>query len=81
MTIAAKDIEAADLPDNLQKRDYSPYHFFTAEEWSRFRADTPMTLTAASMTSSSLARSGHPARPGSPANHGEEQCRPGRAGA
>ena len=46
MTIAAKDIEAADLPDNLQKRDYSPYHFFTAEEWSRFRADTPMTLTA-----------------------------------
>ena len=46
MTTAAKDIEAADLPDNLQKRDYSPYHFFTAEEWSRFRADTPMTLTA-----------------------------------
>jgi len=46
MTIAAKDIEAADLPDNPQKRDYSPYHFFTAEEWSRFRADTPLTLTA-----------------------------------
>lgn len=46
MTIAAKDIEAADLPDNLQQRDYSPYHFFTAEEWSRFRADTPLTLTA-----------------------------------
>ncbi|KOF15476.1 MULTISPECIES: type I pantothenate kinase [Ensifer] len=46
MTLAAQDIEAADLPDNLQKRDYSPYHLFSAEEWSRFRADTPLTLTA-----------------------------------
>jgi type I pantothenate kinase len=25
---------------------YSPYHHFTAEQWSRFRADTPLTLTA-----------------------------------
>ncbi|HEX2146774.1 MAG TPA: type I pantothenate kinase, partial [Pseudorhizobium sp.] len=25
---------------------YSPYHMFTSEEWARFRADTPMTLTA-----------------------------------
>ena len=24
----------------------SPYRFFTAEEWSHFRADTPLTLTA-----------------------------------
>ncbi|WP_319518357.1 type I pantothenate kinase [uncultured Martelella sp.] len=24
----------------------SPYRFFSAEEWSRFRADTPLTLTA-----------------------------------
>jgi type I pantothenate kinase len=24
---------------------YSPYRFFTAEEWARFRADTPLTLT------------------------------------
>ncbi|MGF6173509.1 type I pantothenate kinase [Ensifer sp. 4252] len=46
MTLAAQDIETADLPDNLQKRDYSPYHLFSAEEWSRFRADTPLTLTA-----------------------------------
>lgn len=46
MTIAAKDIDAADLPGNLQGGDYSPYHVFSAEEWSRFRADTPLTLTA-----------------------------------
>jgi len=25
---------------------YSPYRFFSAEEWARFRADTPLTLTA-----------------------------------
>ncbi|AYD03146.1 type I pantothenate kinase [Neorhizobium sp. NCHU2750] len=25
---------------------YSPYHRFTADEWARFRADTPLTLTA-----------------------------------
>nr|WP_246588221.1 type I pantothenate kinase [Bartonella raoultii] len=24
---------------------YSPYHIFTAQEWSQFRADTPLTLT------------------------------------
>jgi type I pantothenate kinase len=24
---------------------YSPYRFFTAEEWAQFRADTPLTLT------------------------------------
>ncbi|WEX88691.1 type I pantothenate kinase [Sinorhizobium garamanticum] len=47
MTIAAKDIDAAaDLPGNLQGGDYSPYHVFSAAEWSRFRADTPLTLTA-----------------------------------
>ncbi|MBB4186632.1 type I pantothenate kinase [Sinorhizobium terangae] len=46
MTIAAKDVDAADLPGNLQGGDYSPYHVFSAEEWSRFRADTPLTLTA-----------------------------------
>ncbi|THK33502.1 type I pantothenate kinase [Ensifer sp. MPMI2T] len=46
MTIAAKDIDAGDLPGNLQGGDYSPYHVFSAEEWSRFRADTPLTLTA-----------------------------------
>ncbi|MCA1442246.1 type I pantothenate kinase [Ensifer sp. IC4062] len=46
MTIAAKDIDAGDLPGNLKGGDYSPYHVFSAEEWSRFRADTPLTLTA-----------------------------------
>ncbi|WEX77451.1 type I pantothenate kinase [Sinorhizobium numidicum] len=46
MTIAAKDIEPADIPGNLKGGDYSPYHVFSAEEWSRFRADTPLTLTA-----------------------------------
>jgi type I pantothenate kinase len=25
---------------------YSPYRFFSAEQWAEFRADTPMTLTA-----------------------------------
>jgi type I pantothenate kinase len=25
---------------------YSPYRFFSAEEWAKFRADTPLTLTA-----------------------------------
>jgi type I pantothenate kinase len=25
---------------------YSPYRFFSAEDWARFRADTPLTLTA-----------------------------------
>jgi type I pantothenate kinase len=28
-------------------KKYSPYRFFTADEWSAFRADTPLTLTAA----------------------------------
>ncbi len=40
------DIEAAAALDHFQPNDYSPYRFFTAEEWSQFRADTPLTLTA-----------------------------------
>ena len=32
--------------DHLTDADYSPYRFFTAEEWAQFRADTPLTLTA-----------------------------------
>jgi type I pantothenate kinase len=32
--------------DHMADDAYSPYRFFTAEEWSRFRAATPMTLTA-----------------------------------
>lgn len=32
--------------DQLTPSRYSPYRFFTAQEWSGFRADTPLTLTA-----------------------------------
>jgi type I pantothenate kinase len=31
--------------DNFASDDYSPYHFFSTEEWAKFRADTPLTLT------------------------------------
>lgn len=31
--------------DHFRSDDYSPYHFFTSEEWAQFRADTPLTLT------------------------------------
>ncbi|GAA5106040.1 type I pantothenate kinase [Bartonella jaculi] len=37
-----------DQEDNLVKSTsdrYSPYRVFTAQEWSQFRADTPLTLT------------------------------------
>lgn len=46
MTIAAKDVDQTDIPDHFDNQDYSPYRFFTAEAWSHFRADTPLTLTA-----------------------------------
>lgn len=46
MSIAAKDFAPADIPDHFDNKDYSPYRFYTAEEWSKFRADTPLTLTA-----------------------------------
>ncbi|HXV28984.1 MAG TPA: type I pantothenate kinase [Sinorhizobium sp.] len=46
MSIAANDTEPAEIPGILQGGEYSPYHVFSAEEWSRFRADTPLTLTA-----------------------------------
>lgn len=36
----------ADIPDDYGNHHYSPYRFFSAEEWSQFRADTPMTLAA-----------------------------------
>jgi type I pantothenate kinase len=32
--------------DHLVEDDYSPYRFFTTEEWANFRADTPLTLAA-----------------------------------
>jgi type I pantothenate kinase len=40
------ELEAVEALDHFQANDYSPYRFFTAEEWSRFRADTPLTLSA-----------------------------------
>ncbi|OQP86182.1 type I pantothenate kinase [Rhizobium rhizosphaerae] len=55
MTIIAKDIAGSShvqpevsvpADDHLDRNGYSPYHFFSAEEWSRFRADTPLTLKA-----------------------------------
>ncbi|WP_106404924.1 type I pantothenate kinase [Agrobacterium bohemicum] len=32
--------------DHFRPDEYSPYYFFSSEEWSKFRADTPMTLSA-----------------------------------
>ncbi len=32
--------------DQLTPSRYSPYRFYSAEEWAGFRADTPLTLTA-----------------------------------
>ncbi len=32
--------------DHFQANDYSPYRFFSAAEWAKFRADTPLTLSA-----------------------------------
>ncbi|HWU63924.1 MAG TPA: type I pantothenate kinase [Ensifer sp.] len=40
------ELEAVAALDHFQPNDYSPYRFFTADEWSQFRADTPLTLTA-----------------------------------
>jgi type I pantothenate kinase len=39
--------QSADQPDiDPMAEFYSPYHHFTGDEWARFRADTPLTLTA-----------------------------------
>lgn len=43
MTIASQPIDP-DLPS--LNSNYSPFFLFTSEEWARFRADTPLTLTA-----------------------------------
>jgi type I pantothenate kinase len=44
MNIASKP---ADTPDAAMTTDfYSPYHHFSADEWAKFRADTPLTLTS-----------------------------------
>jgi type I pantothenate kinase len=37
---------APETLDHFQANAYSPYHFFSSEEWAHFRADTPMTLTS-----------------------------------
>jgi type I pantothenate kinase len=46
MSIARQITGALEALDHFQANAYSPYHFFSSEEWARFRADTPMTLTA-----------------------------------
>ncbi|AGA65346.1 Pantothenate kinase [Liberibacter crescens BT-1] len=33
-----------------ETKNYSPYHFFTSEEWASFRANTPLTLTEEEVT-------------------------------
>ncbi|WP_174374376.1 type I pantothenate kinase [Agrobacterium tumefaciens] len=32
--------------DHFRPDEYSPYHFYSSEEWAKFRADTPLTLSA-----------------------------------
>lgn len=44
MSIARQLIGAPETLDHFQANAYSPYHFFSSEEWARFRADTPLTL-------------------------------------
>jgi type I pantothenate kinase len=46
MGIARQITGAPETLDHFQANAYSPYHFFSSEEWAHFRADTPMTLTA-----------------------------------
>ncbi|WP_160007470.1 type I pantothenate kinase [Rhizobium sp. 18055] len=46
MGIARQITGAPEALDHFQANAYSPYHFFSSEEWAHFRADTPMTLTA-----------------------------------
>ena len=50
MSIAAPVSAMPEQLDHFQANAYSPYHFFSSEEWSRFRADTPLTLTADEVT-------------------------------
>nr|WP_183793159.1 type I pantothenate kinase [Allorhizobium borbori] len=42
---AIREVEVPETLDHFQASRYSPYHFFTAAEWAKFRADTPLTLT------------------------------------
>lgn len=45
MTIATQPT-GSDTPESNRDINYSPFFLFTSEEWARFRADTPLTLTA-----------------------------------
>ncbi|WP_018901155.1 type I pantothenate kinase [Rhizobium sp. 2MFCol3.1] len=50
MGIARQITGAPEAHDHFQANAYSPYHFFSSEEWAKFRADTPMTLTSDEVT-------------------------------
>jgi type I pantothenate kinase len=45
MSIATQILGAPEALDHFQANSYSPYNFFSSEEWAKFRADTPLTLT------------------------------------
>ncbi|WP_137133617.1 type I pantothenate kinase [Rhizobium sp. FKY42] len=45
MTIATQPL-GSDTPESNRETNYSPFFLFTSDEWARFRADTPLTLTA-----------------------------------
>ncbi|MCM2294439.1 type I pantothenate kinase [Allorhizobium sp. BGMRC 0089] len=45
MSTAIKDVNLEETLDHFQADSYSPYLFFSSDEWARFRADTPLTLT------------------------------------
>jgi type I pantothenate kinase len=45
-TMIKTGVDAAmDGPGPFQPDLYSPYHVFTSEQWAKFRADTPLTLS------------------------------------
>jgi len=50
MSIVSQIIGAPEALDHFQANSYSPYHFFSSEEWAKFRADTPLTLTGEEVT-------------------------------
>ncbi len=50
MSIATQISGAPEALDHFQANSYSPYHFFSSEEWAKFRADTPLTLTGDEVT-------------------------------
>ncbi len=44
MSSAPQPVEVSEVSPMTEY--YSPYHHFTANEWAKFRADTPLTLTS-----------------------------------